>query len=116
MRWPWSKRQVVGWPELPSQGFIVGRAATVADIDSGRAVFCQQSDDDSLAQSWPILLPQYALWRDETGALIPTILVQAEAHIHEADAEPLFGLRRLDGSQIVATGGEVELLGAEMPD
>ena len=111
MKWPWSKEARDGWPELPVFGFVAGRAATVADVDAGEAVFCQQSDDDSLPKPWPVQVPQYALWRDANGSLFPAVLVQAEAHIHEPNAEPLFGLRRPDGSAIVATAPEVELLG-----
>ena len=66
----------------------MGRAATVEDIDLGEAIFCQQSDPDNLAKPWPVQIPQYALWRDENGALIPAVLVQAEAHINEPGANP----------------------------
>jgi len=84
-------------------------------VDSGEAVFCQQSDGGELAAPWPTDVPQYALWREETGAVIPTIVIQAEAHIHEP-SEAIFGLQRTDGSTVVATASEVELLGQRRPD
>lgn len=99
---------------MPSTGFVQGRAATFADVDSGEAVFCQQSDGDDVANPWPIDVPQYALWSDDSGAEIPAILVQAEAHILEP-GEAILGLRGLDGSAVVATLGEVSLLGCECP-
>lgn len=103
------------WPPLPSTGFLHGRAATVADIDSGDAVFCQQTDGYDTAKPWSLDVPQYAFWSDETGANVPSILVQAEAHILEPDGEPILGLRLIDGSEVVATGGEVKLLGTKLP-
>ena len=115
MKWPWNNEREHHFPTLPAGGFLRGRAATVADIDAGDAVFCQQSNDGVSASPWSIAIPQYALWRDESGAIVPSILVQAEAHIHEPDGEPIFGLRRLDGSEVVATGSEVELLGTKPP-
>ena len=92
---------------------MTDRAATAADIDAGDAVFCQQSDYGNPALPWPVEIPQYALLRGEGGILVPSVLVQAEAHIHEPDGEPLFGLRHFDGSEVVATAGEVMLLGTE---
>jgi hypothetical protein len=114
MKWPWSKSVQRQWPPLPSTGFIRGRAAGVDDVDTGTAVFCQQSDGDDLASPWPVEVPQYALWRDESGAEIPTVLVQAEAHILD-QGEAVLGLRLLDGSAVVATEGEVRLLGCQPP-
>jgi hypothetical protein len=115
MKWPWDKRGIYDWPELPARGFVVGRAATVEDIDLGEAIFCQQSGQENLAKPWPVQIPQYALLRDENGALIPAVLVQAEAHITDPEGEPIYGLRLMDGSEVVATGGEVELQGMAQP-
>lgn len=114
MRWPWTK-QKAEWPTLQLSQFVRGRAATVADMDSGHAVFCQQSSDGSLASPWPLEVPQYALWRKEDDTEVPSILVQAEAHILDPDGEPLLGLRFTDGSTAVASGGEVTLLGVARP-
>lgn len=115
MRWPWIKESKPSWPPLPSSGFVRERAATVTDIEAGDAVFCQPSDDGDEAAPYPVEVPQCALWRNENGGLVPSILVQAEVHIHEPESEPLFGLRRLDGSEVVALAGEVKLLGALPP-
>lgn len=94
---------------------LTGRAASIAVIDAGNAVFCRQSHDGALASSWPIDIPQYAFWRDEDGKLVPSVVVQAEAHIHGPDGEPVFGLRRMDGSEMAAVGSEVQLLGTIAP-
>ena len=103
------------WPALPVQGFIAARPATVDDVDQGRAVFCQQSDDRVTSQPYPIAVPQYAIWHKEDGADVPAILVQAERHINVLDGEAVFGLRTLDGRELVADSSEVSLLGEQIP-
>ena len=115
MKWLWSKQPKPTWPALPSSRFIRGRSAAVADLDKGDAVFCQQSDEGRSASAWPVEIPQYAFWHNERGELVPSVLVQAEAHISDPSGEPLFGLRGIDGSEFVATGLEVTLLGAKLP-
>ncbi|GAO53240.1 hypothetical protein NMD1_00246 [Novosphingobium sp. MD-1] len=55
------------------------------------------------------------MWRGEDGDL-PSILVQAEAHIHDPQGDPIFGLRTFDGNALVADGSEVVLLGQNLPD
>jgi hypothetical protein len=104
----------ISWPELPQNGFIVGRSARVGDVDRGEAVFSQRTDDSS-GEAYPIAIPQYAFWKDEGGSAVPVIVVQAERHIAEADGEPIIGLRALDGEGIVASLGEVDLLGTDLP-
>lgn len=104
----------IPWPDLPRAGFITGRSARVGDVDRGEAVFSQRTDEAS-AVAYPIAIPQYAFWRDETGSSVPVIVVQAEHHIAEADGEPILGLRTLEGESIVASGGEVEFLGTDLP-
>ena len=63
------------WPQLPSSGFLSGRAATNADVEGGQAVF---SMDGKSEGALPIAIPQYALWTDESGAAHPVVVVQAE--------------------------------------
>ncbi|PZQ55871.1 MAG: hypothetical protein DI555_07610 [Novosphingobium pentaromativorans] len=104
----------ISWPNLPKHGFITGRSADVSDLDQGHAVFVQQTDAVS-AEPYPIAIPQYAFWKDETGSTVPVIVVQAEHHIVAPEGEPILGLRTLDGENIVASGVEVELLGPDRP-
>jgi hypothetical protein len=115
MKWPWTKRPEQPWPALPRSGFIKDKAATEADVSAGDAVFYQQTDDRAQAQSCTTQIPQYAYWRDEAGSDIPAVLVQAEHHIDDVKGQPLLGLRLFDGSALVATAGEVKLLGAKPP-
>ncbi len=97
------------WPDLPSNGFIEGRLATVDDVKRGDAVFAQQAGG-TIALN--IVIPQYALWRDEKGTPHPMIVVQAE---QGPDRSEIVGLRGFDGSETVATLGEVKLLGTRKP-
>ncbi|WP_292965777.1 hypothetical protein [Novosphingobium sp. UBA1939] len=85
------------------------------DVDQGNAVFCQQSSEGAQPSALDVLIPQYALWRGEDGDL-PSILVQAEAHIHDPQGDPIFGLKTFDGNALVADGSEVVLLGQNLPD
>lgn len=103
------------WPSLPTTGFIAERAATVEDIDRGSAVFCQQADDAELSGPFDVEVPQYAIWHEANGADVPAILVQAERHITDPDGDAVFGLRTLDGREVVANSGEVSLLGEQVP-
>jgi hypothetical protein len=100
------------WPPLPTNGFVLGRAATTADIDLGDAVFSQASNDGLEAEHYPIAIPQYALWQDEDGSTHRVFVVQAEKHLSDPSGEPIYGLRTFDGEKIVVPGGELQLLGA----
>jgi hypothetical protein len=102
-------------PPLPITGFISGRSATVEDISQGNAVFCLHSNDGSQSRALDILIPQYALCKKD-GEEFLTILVQAEAHIHNPEGDPFFGLRTFDGGDMVALGREVVLLGRDAPN
>lgn len=100
------------WPPLPTNGFVLGRAATTADIDLGDAVFSQAFNDGLEAEHYPIAIPQYALWQDEDGSTHRVFVVQAEKHLSDPSGEPIYGLRTFDGEKIVVPGGELQLLGA----
>jgi hypothetical protein len=102
-------------PALPIEGFIAGRSATVSDVDRGNAVFCQQSDEAEPSQPSNVEVPQYAIWHEADGADVPAILVQAERHITDPEGDAVFGLRTLDGRDVVADSGEVTLLGGQVP-
>jgi hypothetical protein len=103
------------WPTLPTMGFIAGRPATVDDVDKGSAVFCQQADDAEQSEPFDVEVPQYAIWHEADEADVPAILVQAERHITDPDGEAVFGLRTLEGREVVANSGEVSLLGEQVP-
>ena len=100
------------WPPLQKSGYIAGRSATVDDVKRGDAIFTQQTNvSGERAEPLDIQLPQYAIWRAEDGSDIRAILIQAELHITNPGDEPIFGLRTLDGAEVVAIGSEVTLLG-----
>jgi hypothetical protein len=104
------------WPALPTTGFIAGRSATVDDVDGRDAVFCQQADDGAPSEPFATKVPQYAIWHDADGADVPVILIQAEHHITDRDGDAVFGLRTLDGHDVVADSSEVSLLGEQVPN
>lgn len=103
------------WPTLPTMGFIAGRPATVYDVDTGSAVFCQQSDDAQQSEPLDVEVPQYAIWHDAYETEVPAILVQAERNITDPDGDAVFGLRKIDGRELVANSSEVSLLGKQIP-
>jgi len=103
------------WPKLPTTGFISGRPATLHDVDHGAAVFCQQADGGGQSEPFDVEVPQFAIWHEADAAGVPAILVQAERHITDQDGDAVFGLRTLDGRSVVAVGGEVTLLGRQLP-
>jgi hypothetical protein len=103
------------WPALSTAHFIAGRSATIDDVDQGSAIFCQQSDDAEPSRPADVDVPQYAIWHEAKGANVRAILVQAEHHITDPEGDALFGLRTLDGREVVANSGEVTLLGRHVP-
>jgi hypothetical protein len=96
-------------------GFTAARPATVDDVDRGNAVFCQQADDAEPGEPFDVAVPQYAIWHEADRADVPAILVQAERHITDPDGDAVFGLRTLDGREVVADSSEVSLLGEQFP-
>jgi len=64
---------------------------------------------DVISKPLPIKIPQYAYLRDSKQR---GILVQAE----EAEGKKLFGVRSLDGAEIVTLESDVELLGINKPN
>ena len=97
------------WPELPTRGFTVGRAATVEDAKSGNAVFSMNGQSKGAIA---LLIPQYVYWTDEHGVKHPMILVQAE---HAPDGTQIVGLRDFQGHETVGTLPELTLLGTKKP-
>jgi len=104
-----SAAAAANWPPLPTHGFIKGRPAQKEDVARGDAVFVA-TVNNVVVVSKPlgIAIPQYAMLRDTHQRVI---LVQAE----EANGVTLYGLRRLNGKEIVVKDTDVDLLGTERP-
>ena len=98
------------WPELPASGFIEGRVATKADVESGQAIF---SMDGQSVGPVEIEIPQYALWRDDQGDEHPVIVVQAEK---APNGMQIVGIKTFGGQDMAATLPELRLLGTNKPD
>jgi hypothetical protein len=96
--------------QLPSTGFISGRAATEKDVEDGNAVFVAKVEDKIIGTPIAITVPQYAFWSRADGKIL-VVIVQAE----EANGMRLFGFRDAAGEETVATGPEIELLGTTRP-
>lgn len=97
------------WPNLPTSGFIRGKAATVADVENDNAVFFMNEQSEG---AWPLTIPRYVEWADEFGVDHPMILIQAE---QAPGGLKMVGLRAFNGQATVATLPEVKLLGTEKP-
>ncbi|WP_434049057.1 hypothetical protein [Marinobacter salarius] len=100
--------QEIQWPPLPETGFISGRAAEMQDVQAGNAVFVAAVNGVSIGKSIDISIPQYALHIDQ-GLKTPVVIVQAES----AQGQRIIGARQFDGSELVGTFVEFELLGSE---
>ena len=101
--------QEVKWPPLPVGGFLVGRAAVQADVDSGVAIFAT-GVEESAGKALEILIPQYGWYIDE-NVRVPVLILQAE----EANGNEVIGARQLDGKTVVGLVEEFVLLGAAAP-
>jgi len=101
------------WPPLANYPAISGRAATVADVDAGRAAFVLQDAGKPIGRPLDLKLPQYAYPLDAgTKQRKPCVIIQAE----EARGQKLVGCRILpDGGLLAATLTEFELLGNKPP-
>ena len=100
----------VNWPPLPTKGYIVGRAATQADVKAGRAVFVAGQGHTVIGKPLPLKIPQYA-WLKQDQTKIPVIIVQAE----EANGFRLVGARYLNGEDVIGGANDFELLGTKAP-
>ena len=97
------------WPQLPKQGFISGRAAQVADVESGDAVFVAAIDGEVIGRPMAVRIPQYVTVKGPPR--VNGILVQAE----EAQGVAMYGILTSDGQSLVALSADVELLGTRRP-
>jgi hypothetical protein len=102
--------QTFQWPSLPRDGFMVGRAATKADVDAGRAVFVAAQGGQNIGVPMAIDIPQYAYFLDK-GKRSPAIVLQAE----EAQGQKLIGARLLNGTYVAGFAADFELLGKVAP-
>ena len=68
----WGQIQLEAWRDTPC---TQGRVASEEDVREGRAVFYV----DGPSQAADLPLPHCALVREERGALLPVILIQAES-------------------------------------
>jgi hypothetical protein len=103
-----SAAAAANWPPLPTHGFIKGRPAQNEDVARGDAVFVAAVNNVVVGKPLGIAIPQYAMLRDTHQRVI---LVQAE----EANGVTLYGLRRLNGKEVVVKDTDVDLLGTERP-
>ena len=117
-----SSAAAAGWPALPKDGFVAGRASTPADVKAGRAI-CTYLDiymDDGgepeagrPLENFPV--PQYAWAIDDPYAenpnREPVIIIQAEIW---GDGVGLgYGIRHFDGRAECLDEFHVEPLGAD---
>ena len=97
------------WPDLPSSGFVIGRAATPADVEKQNAVF----SINGAGKPAKLDIPQYVLWRDDHGVNHPRVLVQAE---DAPNGMTIVGLRDGAGNESAATIAELTLVGTRKPE
>lgn len=105
----------VVWPDLPKNGYIVGRVATAEDVKAGNAAFAAVGKNgESLSKPIPLEIPQYA-WHIEAdkGTETPIIVIQAE----DTPAGKVIGYRVVGGSGLgVCLLADVRLLGRKKPE
>ena len=107
-------QNLMEWPDLDNVKFISGRHAVEEDINSGAAVFLLQSENgEYLGSPIDIDIPQYALHKDESGAISKVVVIQAE----QANEQKAIGAINIaDGSYMVGLFNEFELLGIQKPN
>ena len=97
------------WPPLPKAGFVAGRPATQADVNSGSAGFA--IDGNGVAGSpLHVTIPQYAYFNDN-GTKVPVVLIQAEA----AQGKQLAAGKKANGGIVVGFLSDFTLLGTQPP-
>lgn len=103
------------WPILPRAGFVAGRVANQDDVKDGNAAFAAVGG--VVSSSSKALVPQYALWTDDSNNRVPVIVIQAEIiHAEKGDIQA-YGLRSIEsGTLVVDVSENVKLLGTSIPD
>lgn len=101
------------WPDLPKTCYVSGRAATVADVKAGCAVFVASSNGKLIGKPLDIEIPQYAIHTDKkTGRKTRVIIIQAES----AQGMKLVGYRAIGSKRkAVDSLGSLRLLGGNKP-
>lgn len=101
------------WPALANVCYVSGRAAKVADVKAGCAVFVASSNGKPIGKPLDIEIPQYAIHTDKkTGKQTRVIVIQAE----EAQGMKLVGFRIVGSKRkVVDVLGSLKLLGGETP-
>lgn len=102
-----------GWPDLPDTCYVSGRAATVADVKAGCAVFVASSNGKLIGKPLDIEIPQYAIHTDrKTGKKTRVIVIQAET----AQGMKLVGYKIVGSKRkVVDSLGSLRLLGGDKP-
>jgi len=104
----------ISWPPLPDSGFVTGRAATQADVQSGNAVFATDREGKVIGTPRAIDIPHYAFYlRKESAERMPVIVVQAE---RASGIEMIGYLDIATGSYGAGMRAEFELLGMSPPE
>lgn len=96
----WGEIRIEAWRDTPC---TIGRAAREDDVREGRAVF--YVDGPSEISALP--LPCCALLKEESGSLLPVIVIQAEGR---DDGGTVVGYRPLSGGNGICMLNELELL------
>jgi hypothetical protein len=96
------------WPNLPTKGFIAGRAAEQRDVANGDAIFVAAAGGVVIGKPIPIRIPQYARMHN-THEIV--IVVQAE----EANGMKIVGTRSADGTTALSLDADLDLLGTQIP-
>lgn len=101
------------WPDLPRTCYVSGRAATVADVKAGCAVFVASSNGKLIGKPLNIEIPQYAIHVDKkTGKKTRVIVIQAET----AQGLKLVGYKDVGSrKRVVDSLGSLRLLGSKRP-
>ena len=99
------------WPDLPTTGFMSGRAATMEDLKSGQAAFVSMVGETPTGRPHDIPIPQYALARLDSDAHVPVIVIQAE----DTPKGTIVGAISLEGNVHVLMLEELRLLGVQVP-
>ena len=102
------------WPDLPKDGHIVGRTATLDDVKAGNAAFAAiGKNGERLSTPVSLEIPQYGVRVEAgNGMEILIIVIQAE----ETPAGKTIGYRMLGNAALgVCMLAEVHLLGRKKP-
>jgi hypothetical protein len=98
----WGAIDIRFWRDTPH---LSGRLANEEDVKAGRAVYYVDRSDFDVKPP-DLDLPRCGLVRDDSGAVDPVIVVQAESH---EPGKAFVGFRPLAGGNGICTLDELEL-------